>query len=738
MRSLQPYSTRSTGSSAPTSREAAVDAGYNDIRSNAPSSADSQSQFPRFLTFVSRKWWVLLLSVVFSGAVAAAYVLYWPVSFVSTAHVWAAGRMGLRLAEGTTYSEEGQNFGGTQVELLQSGKIQGRALLKIQNTLRLSIPTNSEGLPELVEIAVTPLPKSAILELRAKGPTDEYTRAFLDATMDEFLAYKREVRAANSGDTYTSVSEQITKQEGELKAAQDKLTLNQRENNVAVLEEQAKAASVYLTRLLAEFSQLRLEFQLLEATTGQNPAAVATATNLIAAATNVLQLATAASPRTLLQSGFSSAPLPPEFLLAEQELEKARIIRSRLGKVLRPKHPKMVKLDEEISRAAQLVEFLRAQSREQLNSAKQTVMIKRDQTEQAIREWEAKVNNASERIAEFERLKLNVERLQGLHDRLLGLLQTVDVSRNLDQENITILERASETKPGKKPAPLVFALALFMGAASGLGLIMLIAKSDDRVMSLDELGTRFDEWIVGQVPEVPKARKKQKPALLEWDDRRHVFAESYRSLRSALFFAQIPANRPTLLMVTSAVPHEGKSTVAANLARAMAFAGSRVLLVDGDLRRGVLHDLFQVPREPGFADLLRETCELRDIVVETNVPNLFLLPRGKPVSNGGELLLGKACDRFLGQAREAYDCVIMDSSPVFAADDTTSVAPKVDGVLFVVRGSYSGTRMVQRALEMLYERQAQVMGLIYNRADSTAGSYRYYQYSEYYPAAKTA
>ena len=117
-------------------------------------------------------------------------------------------------------------------------------------------------------------------------------------------------------------------------------------------------------------------------------------------------------------------------------------MRSRLSKYLRPEHPKIVKLDEQIAQGEQLVQYFSRQSREQLANARQTVKLKVDQVQEAIKEWEAKVNNASVRIAEYERLKLNVARLQELHDHLLGLLQTVDVSKNLDQENITILDRA--------------------------------------------------------------------------------------------------------------------------------------------------------------------------------------------------------------------------------------------------------------------------------------------------------
>ena len=113
-------------------------------------------------------------------------------------------------------------------------------------------------------------------------------------------------------------------------------------------------------------------------------------------------------------------------------------------------------------------------------------------------------------------------------------------------------------------------------------------------------------------------------------------------------------------------------------------------------------------------------------------------PRGQSPNNAGELLLGPECDRFLARARQEYDRVIIDSIPVFAADDTTSLAPRTDGVIFVVRDSFTSTRTVRRALELLYDRQSVVLGLVYNRANTRAHSYDYYKYSEYYGHAKTA
>jgi len=729
MRSVNLQNPNGSPNGQPESHSLVPAPGYMDVSAYATSPGStpaSTSQLRRYLTFLRKKWWILLLTLSFFGGLGAAYIAWWPASYASTAHMWAAGRMGLQLREGTTYADDNLSFAGTQVELLQSDLILGRAFSRVQQTLHIPFATNSEGKPILPSVKVSQLPKSAVLELKAKGLTPDCVLAFLNAIMDEFIAYKKEVRAATSGDTYTSVSEQTVKQEAELKAAQDKLTTYQRDNNVAVLEEQAKAASTYLTQLLAEFSQLKVEYQLLEAMSPQDPFAFASVTNA---------LASAGDPRKLTELGLPSTAPSPDFLSAQQELEKIKIVRARLSKYLRPEHPKIIKLDEEISRGEKLVEFFSQQSRDQLVNAKQTAKLKIDRVQETIKEWEAKVNNASVRIAEYERMKLDVERLQGLNDRLLGLLQTVDVSRNLDQENITVLDRPSTPKDAKKTI-LVAAFLLFVGLGAGLALIFFVEQTDDRVMSLDELTGRFDEWIVGQVPEVRGAKKKKRPALVEPGDTRHIFAESHRSIRSALFFANYNEDKPKILLVTSAIPNEGKSTVAANLARTIAFAGGRVLLVDGDMRRGVLHQLFETPQEPGLADLLVNGGDLAQSVVLTSVPNLSLLPRGKNTTNSSELFLSDKCDRLLARMRDEYDCVIVDSIPIFAADDTTSLAPKMDGVLFVIRRSYTGSRRSRRALELLYERQAKVLGLVFNRADAAARSYEYYKYAEYQHSAK--
>jgi succinoglycan biosynthesis transport protein ExoP len=220
--------------------------------------------------------------------------------------------------------------------------------------------------------------------------------------------------------------------------------------------------------------------------------------------------------------------------------------------------------------------------------------------------------------------------------------------------------------------------------------------------------------------------------LLQPDDARHIFAESYRNIRSSLFFMPYEGPRPKTLLITSAVPNEGKSTISSNLAITMALSGAKTLLIDADLRRGAIRDAFELSSKIGFAEVLKQEVNWREVVVPSSYPNLFILPRGKTLSQPSEHLLRDSTDILLKELYHQYDYIIIDSSPVLAADDTTSLAPKIDATLFVVRLSYTSARLTRKSLELLYNRQVNVPGVILNFVDTSLPEYYYYQYSEYY------
>jgi capsular exopolysaccharide synthesis family protein len=190
--------------------------------------------------------------------------------------------------------------------------------------------------------------------------------------------------------------------------------------------------------------------------------------------------------------------------------------------------------------------------------------------------------------------------------------------------------------------------------------------------------------------------------------------------------------RPKTFLITSAVPNEGKSTVSSNLAITLALSGARTLLIDSDLRRGTIREAFDISSKIGFCEVLKQEVNWREVVVPTVYPNLFVLPRGKTLSQPSEHLLRESTDALLREIYDSYDYIIIDSSPVLAADDTTSLAPKIDATLFVVRLSYTSARLIRKALELLYSRQVNIPGVILNFVDTSLPEYYYYQYSEYY------
>jgi capsular exopolysaccharide synthesis family protein len=184
------------------------------------------------------------------------------------------------------------------------------------------------------------------------------------------------------------------------------------------------------------------------------------------------------------------------------------------------------------------------------------------------------------------------------------------------------------------------------------------------------------------------------------------------------------------MVITSAVPNDGKSTTAANLAITFARAGARVLLVDADLRRGTLHKHFATAQIPGLSEVLGGKCEWPQAVLPTSIPNLHLLPSGTPARNSGELFAQRGV-KFLEEIAGKYDYYFFDTAPIMAADDVSNLAPHVDGLVMVVRAGFTSGRLAHAALELLYMRKVNVLGLVLNGIRPDASEYGY-KYKEYY------
>ena len=242
----------------------------------------------------------------------------------------------------------------------------------------------------------------------------------------------------------------------------------------------------------------------------------------------------------------------------------------------------------------------------------------------------------------------------------------------------------------------------------------------------------FDEPILGQIPLQPALGKRNAVALIADGDERHALMESYRNLRSSLLYMATEGKRPKTLLVTSAIPGDGKSMTTANLAITMALAGSKVLLIDADMRRGRLHDEFAIKAAPGLGEVLCGETLWEQAVQQTPTANLHLLPRGDFARNPGEMFLGKAMQTLLKEAPQKFDYVIFDTAPVMAADDVTTLAPHVEGVIFVIRANTTSARVARAALDLLYQRDVDVLGIAFNGVQTNTSEYYYYKYKSYY------
>ncbi len=216
-----------------------------------------------------------------------------------------------------------------------------------------------------------------------------------------------------------------------------------------------------------------------------------------------------------------------------------------------------------------------------------------------------------------------------------------------------------------------------------------------------------------------------KPDLITLTDPRSPAAEAYRTLRTNLTFAGLDKPIETLV-VTSAAPGEGKSTTLANLAVTMAQGERRTILVDADLRRPSLHEIFEASNSRGLTTMFVEQEALEDPpLVESGVENLLLLPSGPLPPNPADLLGSHRMEEVIGVLRERADLVLFDAPPVIAVTDAAVLGTKVDGVLLVVRAGHTRREHAQRAKELLERVRVRVIGAVLTNApvDITLGGY---------------
>ena len=321
------------------------------------------------------------------------------------------------------------------------------------------------------------------------------------------------------------------------------------------------------------------------------------------------------------------------------------------------------------------------------------------------------------KAVQMEMLQRETLSNKNLYEVILQKIKETDVASSFGNNNVSVIEDA--VVPGAPISPDArknLALALVGGLALGCGVVFLRDYLDNTLKAQEDIETHLHTDCLAMVP------------IHEHADE-GIVTEAYRTLRTALLFSR-ESEQGNVVLITSSVPQEGKSTTALHPARALAASGEPTLLIDFDLRRGDLYSRLKLSREPGMSDYcLRELQVLSSVVQQTRFPNFSLVTAGKRPPNPPAFIGSPSVKRLWDEARQRFSWILLDAPPIAGVTDPILLAKLSDMVLMVVRANAVDRKLARRCLNSLRKTQARLVGVVLNGVDPKQDSYhRYYSY----------
>jgi polysaccharide biosynthesis transport protein len=420
-----------------------------------------------------------------------------------------------------------------------------------------------------------------------------------------------------------------------------------------------------------------------------------------------------------------------------------------------PNFPKVLRLQAQLKELDEAAEKEKKSVITRLESDYREVRQREELLTQALDQQKAEVNQMSERMVQYSILKREAEANKALYDGLLTKLKEAGISAGLRSSNIRVVDPAMiPTYPSRPAKARNIVLSVVIGLVFGIGLALLREYMDNTVKSPDDIETLARLPSLAVVPAFAESNgDRSRVNLLKrpsgnGHDRRielvaqHLpksqMSEAFRALRTALLLSQ--ADRPPqVILVTSALPREGKTTSAANLAVTLAQLGDRTLVVDADLRKpgvGRLLDL-GAGRYAGLSSYLAGVSSLDLVTIQhPAIPNLSAIPTGPLPPNPADLLSSHRLADAIAELRTKFKFIVIDSPPIMAATDAVILSVKADGVLLVVRSGETPKEAFTRTRDLLLSVKCHLLGVVLNAVDPSAPdyyySYRYYPYSQGY------
>lgn len=585
-------------------------------------------------------------------------------------------------------------------------------------------------------IRVQVLPRTRVVEIRYESPDPKMAAQVVNTIIETFKEENFRAKYDASLQTSEWLSKQLSELQLKVETSQEALVRYQRENNVLGIDDKQNITTAKLDELNRQLTQAETDRIQKEA---------------------AMRMAETGNPE------FYSAR--DQFSLFEKlrnQLAELKSQAAQLNTQFGPSYPKVVALNNQIAQVESDLsseqQKLMGRVRGEYNQAVQRERMLRG----ALESQKQEANKLNERAIQYQILKREAEGSRELYESLLRRSKEAAVVASLRSGNIRTVDSARVPEAPSKPnVPRNIALGMFMGLIAGIGLAVVLDILDNTVRTPEEAQQLTSLPSLGLVPlmgeasEVKPAAGKRLPVktgtgrpntslgLVAYGRPKSEVSEAYRALRTSVLLSAF-GRAPKVILLTSPLPQEGKSTTSVNLGIVLAQKGGKVLIVDADLRRPNIHRTFGVGSTAGLSTVLAGSDSFEKAAIPSPIlPNLTILPAGPTPPQPSEMLGSPLMRDLVQQWAKDFDHVIIDSPPVLSVTDAVLLSSVADAVILVIRSGQTTKEALRRSRNLLAQVNARVLGIVMNAVDlrSPDGYYYYYggkYYGKYYDESAKA
>jgi len=562
-------------------------------------------------------------------------------------------------------------------------------------------------------VIVVPEQGTRLVTLYYRHSNPEFAAQAANALAEEYTQQNLDLRLQNTDKMLAWITNELKRQEDQLGKSEGDLTQYRESKNALSLEDRQNIVVQRLNTLNDSVTRAR--------------------TARLSKETAYSQLKGADPHNDSIDSfpvvGANAGVVDARNKLLAAQAEKASLVSRNFG----PEWPAMKTAEAAIAAARRQLVAERTNVIESVKNEYNAALADERNLSGSLEEAKGASMDLDRKSGDYRILQRKADSDRQIYQSLLAQQKELRVVANSRANNVQVMERAEVPTFPISPNPRRdWITAILAGLTVALGLAFGVEYLDDTVKTPEDVTRRFRLPLLGLVPAI----RGERVAILTGAVP-HDFGEAFRSLRTSLVFTS-GGERTRIIGVTSTQPLEGKTTTAANLALALALGGSRVLLIDADLRRPGLHHTMGLENKIGLSHLLVGQARVREAVQRTSEPNLVVITAGRTPPNPSELLGSERMTSFLSNlATGPFDWVIVDTPPVLAVTDAVILAPHLSSVVFVIGSEMTRRAHAERALETLRSSRPRSIAAVLNRVDFDRNKYYYsryygYQYKSYY------